>query len=477
MATVNFFTTVSFGNQHRSNSQSLLETVDSYFYLRGEKAYVVPGHLQQESEGTVLVENSSPFLITALKVFSYCTIVIPIVMLIAKAILRSIHNFHIIDVKQKIEEGIHISQDTVEKIQALSQKIQYRQADDEIIWHHSQHRVFNLKSVPNLIFKRVSNANSRFENMVKAQKICLIHELGLLIIPHAKLFRVGAQLYIAEECLPIQPQESAQERLYTELSGLNETARQLAIFIAKTGFSDVEWRNMPIVDDEPDFPDQRRVALIDLEEMQSAATGIFGGGLGRRGLIACLSSEEQMDIALAEAQRLGIRDRWRTPEQVKARRMEEVQNYRALQEFYKEKGILENPRQLIQVDDLATLGLNLEEQGTFSTYVINGPDEEDIEKSITLRDAVIDVINQINEAITNAPENRAIKGLRYILLNINKNENLKAYADLGLPQSQLIITKEEKNQLWLPRIINALVDQGHLFKLVDDNGHGYLIQA
>src|SRR3989338_353064 len=301
MAKVGFFTAVSFGDQPKSCTQSMFETVDSYFYLGGKKAYVIPGHAQQGIEGAVLAKDSPAFVITALKVISYLTVALPVVMLIAKAILRSIHSFHIVDVKQKLEEGIDISQDTIEKIQVLMPKIRDRQnQDDQEIVRYTSKSVFSLRSVPNLIFKSVGDADGRVENMVKAKEVCLALQLGLLIIPHAKKFHVDGRTLIAEECFDVQQHESAQERLYSELSWLNETTRQLATFIAKTGFSDVEWRNMPIIDDAPVFQGSRRVALVDLEEMDSPEIGIFGGGLGRRGLIRCLSSEEQIDIALAE---------------------------------------------------------------------------------------------------------------------------------------------------------------------------------
>ena len=97
MAKVSFFTAISFETRPKSYTQSALETIDSYFYLGGKKAYAVSGDTQQESQGTMLREGSSSFLMTALKVISYLTIVIPVVLLIAKAILRSIHTFHIIE--------------------------------------------------------------------------------------------------------------------------------------------------------------------------------------------------------------------------------------------------------------------------------------------------------------------------------------------------------------------------------------------
>lgn len=100
-AEVGFFTAVSFGNQSTSCTQSLLETVDSYFYLGGRQAHVMPGYVQQEREAVHLREaDASPCWVTALKVISYLTIAIPVVMMIAKAILRSIHTFYIMDAAQ-----------------------------------------------------------------------------------------------------------------------------------------------------------------------------------------------------------------------------------------------------------------------------------------------------------------------------------------------------------------------------------------
>lgn len=498
MPKVGFFTAVSFGDQPKSCTQSLLETVDGYFYLGGKKkAYVILGHAQQDGEGTILAKDSPAFLITALKVISYFTIVIPVILLATKAVLRSIHSFHVIDAKQKLEEGMDVSQATIEKIQALMPKIKRRQEDAEITWHASGNNlVFSLTTVPNLIFKMAPPgrgalraggvlsaaqiSEKRFANMVKAKEVCLTHRLSLLVIPHAQKFNVDGMTLIAEECVNINQNESAQEHLY-QLSGLNETVRQLVTFIAKTGFSDVEWRNMPLVDTAPEFQGNRCVALIDLEEMDGADTGIFGGGFGRRGLVRCLHSEAQIDLALAEAQRQGIR--YSSPEQVKERRMQEIQSDQQLQQFYMRNGILENARKPVQVDDLTTLGLNLEEQGDRCIEEIrrNGSDEEPSieyrQQSITLRDAVVDVVAQINKALTETPENAAIKGKRYILLNIHDSESLRDYDRLGPPQDKFAITKEEEKQIWLRRIISALVAKGHLFKLDKVNGHGYFIQA
>lgn len=500
MKKLGFFNAVTFNDQHKSGDSHLVEIVDSYFYLGGKKAYVVAGHTQQGREGVIMTKDSPPFLITVLKVISYLTLSLPVVLLIAKVLLRSIHTFHIVDVQQKLEEGINIPQAAIQKIQELMIKIQARQDDSEIKWHgRSNNLVFSLTSAPHLFFKMAHPEVSlkrescwlsaqqilveRFANMVKAKEVCLAHQLNLIIVPHAKKFNAAGMTLIAEERLNINLNESAQEHFY-QLPGLNETVKQLATFITKTGFSDVEWRNMPIVDTAPDFPGNRHVALIDLEEMSGAEIGIFGNrGLYRRGLIQCLYSEEQIDIAIAEAHHHGVSRR--DIEQIKARRMEEIQSDSQLQQFYMKNGIVENERKTIQVEDLESLGLDLEEQGLIrkGKRLKNSTDSDDWEwetTPVTMRQAITDVIAAINKRILETPENASLKGKRYVLLDPNTNEKekffLKEYDRLGCKEFGSV-SAEELNQRWLKRIIDALVAKGYIFKLDKQNAYGYFVQA
>lgn len=485
MTKLGFCTAVRFwGDQPKTCRQSWIETVDSYLYLGGKKAYVIPGHTQSGAEGAVLAHDSPAFLITALKVVSYFTIVVPTIMLIAKAVLRSIYPFHIVDAKQKLEKGIDIPQQAIAKIERLMQKIENRQEDPEIVWYASKNRVFRLNSEPHLIFKALDAGDRRFENMIKAQEVCLAHQLELLIVPHAQKFCVGGRMFIAEEYLTIQQGQSVQEKLYAELPGLNKTTKQLVTFIAKTGFSDVEWRNMPIVDDAPAFEGSRRIALIDLEEMDSPSAGIFGGGGGRRGLIRCLSSETLIDIALGEARHFGVKSPFATSAEIKARRMDEIQNHERLQQFYSKNGILENPQKPIQISDLETLELDLNEKATLLIPEArrNGSDNEATieyqQKPITLREAALDIVAQINEQISKAPLEASPKQARYIRLDTNRG-TLNDYLHTGRNGQQIscILSDEQENETWLARVINALVAKGYLFRLSAVNNHGYFIQA
>lgn len=79
---------------------------------------------------------------------------------------------------------------------------------------------------------------------------------------------------------------------------------------------------------------------------------------------------------------------------------------------------------------------------------------------------MVAVINGINEMITNAPEKPSVREQRYILLNFNNRWILPYYR-----------MENKKNPPWLERIINALVEKGHLFKLDEKKGLNYFIQA
>lgn len=488
MSKVNFFTAVSFGDHRKTGAQKFLEGVDDYFYLGGKKACVIAGESLKTDKGTLLMKQESLF--TAVKVFSYFTGFIPVIMLIFKAALRCSHSFHSIDPQQKLEEGIDISPDTIATIQRLMPNILRRETNAELTSMQCNNYVFKLASAPNLIFKMNLDpdlneaSDARFANMIKAKKVCIFHGLDQLIIPNAKKFQVDTTTLIAENSVDISFRETAQEALYHTLSSLTETVRQLVQFIAKTGFSDVEWRNIPIAnasaDASPEFLGQRRVALVDLEEMQGAERGIFGNDENqnrRRGLIGCLPSEELIDFALDEAERQGIVHAH--PEQIKEQRLREIQSYRDLQQFYAAKGILADPRQHIRVDNLESLDLNLDEQGTaFVQEIVTGADGQETtishEQIFTLRDVVQDVIAEINDLISHSPHDDSIKGKRLVKL-ITDPGYLKPYKYLGLPNDRPF--DEGKNQIWVRRIIHALVEKGHLFKLDEDLGSQYWIQA
>ncbi len=91
MTSIRFFTPICYGNQTKSPRQFLLEKVDDYFYLSGRKAQVINGDKNKVKE---IHPDKRPLLLTALKVASYFTVILPIILLVMKCSLRAGHTFH-----------------------------------------------------------------------------------------------------------------------------------------------------------------------------------------------------------------------------------------------------------------------------------------------------------------------------------------------------------------------------------------------
>lgn len=494
MSKLSFFTPIDYRSSPKSINSNLLEKVDNYFYLGGKKAHVIQGRTKTKHEKVMLSESCTSALAKVGKILSYFTIVIPLIMLIAKTILRSQHSYKIINPKQQLEKGINISEATIAKIQQLIPKIIKREDDTAIEWlAKGNNLVFRIKETPELVYKLAppgslilgdkkfldskQRSDQRFENMVKAKEVCLTNDLGLLIIPHAKKFAVEVNgvsyTLIAEESLEFNHNESAHEELYHKYSTeLNETARQLSIFIAKTGFNDVAWRNIPILNEVPTFQGDRRIALIDLESMNSAKNGFLGDINGSRGLIRCVS-EKQIDNVVAEACKTGGITEEQANE-AKKYRLKELQDDQLLRTFHARKGI-KTGKEPLKVD-LKSLGLDLTEQAQINVTVgVDGNKFKREKQSVTLKKVAKDVIDEINKLIQNSSDQASTKGKRYFVLNTTEHP-LSYYHGLGLSSKILIDEKDEK-KLWIRRIIQALIDKGHIFKLDKVNGHGYFIQA
>ncbi|WP_068469672.1 DUF648 domain-containing protein [Candidatus Protochlamydia phocaeensis] len=502
---INFFTAIKYEESDRSFSHSLLEIVDNYFYLGGKKAHVIQSKTKDGKQKAVLADTDSSILARVAKVVSYFTVVIPTFLLVAKLILRSTHSFKIIDPKLKLEKGMNIPADTIVKLQRLMAQIEERgdeiEDKDTLVWlSRGNNLIFKLVDAPNLVFKmapphrsvarggRLLDAKAiseeRFANMIKAKGVCLTHQLGQLIIPHAKKvdIKVNNAKYtlIAEETLDFNPTESAQEELYhQQASQLNETVRQLATFVAKTQFNDVAWRNIPILNEAPEFQGSRRVGLIDLEHMDNGVTGFTGerawGGNGSRGLIACVS-EEQIGTVIEEANKQVVNLPEGDIQEAKESRLKELESNQQLREFYERKGI-RTGKEPIQVD-VDTLDLNLTEEGQISVRI--GWDETNRrvkweKQKVTLRQAAEQVIAKINTLLQESSDQASIKGKRYFLLD-REEDLFNQYDQLGFDSNKPSKEEQEKH-IWLRRIIRALIDKGHLFKLDKINGYGLYIQA
>ncbi|VHO02673.1 hypothetical protein [Candidatus Rhabdochlamydia sp. T3358] len=204
------------------------------------------------------------------------------------------------DISEKeLQQGISVSEEIIVKIQTCMKKI-FQEHQDGIKLYHSQerHLVFELETAPGLLFKidYYNSMKDRYQNMIYAQTVIRTHQLALLVIPKAKLFIVDLEgkkyEVIAEQKLDINPHEGAQEESFLDYAdSLKETIRQLGFFICKTGYSDVTWGNNPILNNSLDEKGNRKIALIDLEEINNPEIGLFGEENRRRGLLGCVNEK------------------------------------------------------------------------------------------------------------------------------------------------------------------------------------------
>jgi len=486
MNKLGFFTPIIFAEKEKSYKHQIIERIEDYFFLGNKKAFIIPGKIvnnSQEVEIRYIAENKTKkVILSAIKVISYMSGLFPSIMFVAKAIFRATHKFHEIPSVALLQDGIDIKPETVSKINSCMKNILKNEEKDglKLFLCQHDHRVFSLDSVPGLIFKMKrdsensimvgdSSMKDRYQSMIDAKTVCRTYELGHLVIPRAKLFQMHFEgenyNIIAEEKVDIDVEESMQEKHYEDYAdSLNEAIKELAVFIAHTGFSDVEWRNAPVLKNSLDEKKNRKIALIDIEEMKGADIGLLGG-FSRRGLVCCVN-EKQIDIVINEALKHGVIRNKKDAQKVKKYRLNEIESGKGLKKFYEKKGII-NGKEPIKVD-INSLGLDLSEKAEIKSRFLN--------KTVTLKEIVENVIKKINELIKKNSDQKSVKGKRSIYLNTNVSPFLE-YNGLGLPLDKFYITKEEEKQRWLTRIIQSLIDKKHIFKLDDVNGHGYFIQA
>lgn len=512
MTRIKFFTPIIYDTKTPTASQSFHSAVDHYFYFGGKKAYLIPG-----TSTATLQNEKSPFWLTLLKVISYLTFILPFFMLALKARLRSGVKVEIVEKKKakpiplpppplpppqpppdpnvilnprtELEKGINLKHETVEEIVSLLPDILKKKENAKIKWlAKARTLVFSLKSAPGLVFKvgdpklrvpsggKFLNANEsmgiRYKNMITAQEVCLKHKLTHLVIPNAKKFVVKLNqnyVFTAERRLDFNHTESAQEQqFFLNAKKMDETIRQLAVFIAETGFSDVTWRNIPLLNSAGEG--HKKIGLIDLEDFGLPDIGLFGNGWKHRGLINCLFSEKHIDIVLEEAAKKKID----FESDVKNKRLPAIKMYRELHRFFEEKGILNNQRQLVHIDDFNSLGLNLEEEAEIDVEepMLNENGDEEmvvVKKTVKLKTVLQEVVDAINGKITTSDGDKSIKDQRNLTLRF-KNGKLQPYRELGK-----IAGDESKS--WVNRIIQALVARGHIFKIERTDSDRYLVQA
>lgn len=151
----------------------------------------------------------------------------------------------------------------------------------------------------------------------------------------------------------------------------------------------------------------------------------------------------------------------------------------SLRLFYEKKGLVTG-LEALQVD-LDSLGMDLTEEGQIHCLMgwsKNGGLLTETQ-TITLRKVAEEVIAEMNKqfqsGICSVSTKNLTKNHRYFVVDTTVNP-FKPYVRLG-SEPGIFLSEEQEKQLWLYRILKALVDKGHLFKIDRIDRHGYFIQA
>ncbi|EXK23600.1 hypothetical protein FOMG_19639 [Fusarium oxysporum f. sp. melonis 26406] len=182
--------------------------------------------------------------------------------------------------------------------------------------------IFSLDCAPKVVFKIADDSGSkdmvnRWGYVERADAICKKKQLNLLVLPQQSLYEIRYQYgiihVIAEERLPLANNFLVHARRYETLAKhLDPTLQQLVTFIAASGFRDVDFRNIPILDQDLIPNAALKIALVDLENCGDIIDGtqnwgyyqsaFFGTGGGTRGLFGCIAPQNfpaVKDAALA----------------------------------------------------------------------------------------------------------------------------------------------------------------------------------
>ncbi|MCI5052946.1 MAG: hypothetical protein MRY21_07440 [Simkaniaceae bacterium] len=329
----------------------------------------------------------------------------------------------------------------------------------------SDHRVFTIDSIPGHIFKLHIDSTSndmkdRFSNMLKAVEEIANNKLDLLVVPNAKLFEIqhNGQTYpvLVEKKLTFNPSASGQEQLY-EKSGktLNESVRQLALLISKTGLQDIDFRNIPILKETDDFG-LRKIGLIDLEFMNDPTYSAFYGNYycRDRGLIRCVNLS-QVHFLNKFTRNLPINE-YSLRSAIRLRK-KEIEDNQKLAAFHSKRGIIEGDEPIqINEGDL-----------TFPNY----PELEEELKQWALK-----FIAEINRQIEKSSPNDSKKARRRIQVPLlDEPVNFKEIYSSELPQIDRPFSEVETG-MKLDHIIHRFMELGLLYGTVQAP-HGMIVQA
>ncbi len=223
--------------------------------------------------------------------------------------------------------------------------------------------VFEVNEIGDTIFKlskKFDGIQKRLENINKCMEICSELNLDLIKIPHIEVFNVCVggkeRLVLAEEKLQFNPSETYQQSFHLEDSSkLDPVIDQLYQFILKSGWSDVEYRNMPLFTERVVIKSEEgvtkeelitKVALFDLEHLDGSEKGLCGDALST-GLIGLVN----LRLAGTLVEKIASQSQISADQAAEAceRRRLSVGKFNNLIDYYTKKNII-NGNEFVQLD-------------------------------------------------------------------------------------------------------------------------------
>lgn len=454
MSQISFMTPITYPMQ-----STWVGMVDDYFHIGDEKAFVMQADTAESNARVVFYKAPTSLTEKIVKIATYITIIIPLIMFAAKTALRMPYSYIIVDPRQELEKGMKDFEFPREQVQeAVTNK-----ATLGCTKFQSRRLVFALDDAPGYVYKKAKP--KRFELMLEAQKICLIYNLSRLQIPSAKMFKLSDDSHIiVEQKLSFKTEERDQEALYMEAKDdFTETARQLAVFVAKTGFCDVAPRNIPILESE------NRVGLIDLEHMHNPNSGFVGSHVNRsRGLIYCVG-ENQLQTVIDIAQQSGAITETEAIDH-KTERSKQLERYKTIKD-----SIVDSAADTIDTSTINWSAVGIDCDQTIHQEVFCGKGYETHPFSIgTIAEFIVDEINTLITANAKLIS-PAIR--RRVLLVPDNKQPLETYMQITTNGNRYKYPGAEGQELVVDCILEALKNAGHIHSYKYDYRNCIEIQA
>jgi hypothetical protein len=474
MENLKFFTPISSINQHKEYFDWLIEIVDDYFFLQGKKAFVVDLKKPLDQRQIIFENEKSNWIIVALKITSYITFIIPILFISLKLFLRSKIDYKVINVKDIVNEGIYLKNESLVLLEKNIYKLERGQALNEVEYLYKEREIiFKLKSEPNYLFKAPflgleSSLNHCLERF-KKQLVRAIETQTSILAYHFSDLKVAKRKLLLIQGFPILvfKQEDFYALNWSERNFahkkefLNPAIMQLIELFLMKDYIACDFSSLIVEDKVLNSSLGGYLSLFIFKYSVSIDDKIAN-------LISMLFSEHQIDEVICYAKNKGVFISSYIKE-AKENRMRFLREELAICLFYLQHGITKNPLKAIDIifKDLHDIHLN-ETKNYFTSSLPYQPGKTNVKlksKSITFKEALEEIIQLINHSIKISHETSKIKLRRFV--SIDRAD--LTWFDHKNPDA---IYEDP----WIIEIGNILKDKGCIFDVTFSDGK-LLIQA